>query len=177
AEPGSVVTVYDNGDKLGSVVADKDGTWSYTPTTPIAEGEHEFEVTATDKAGNTSVPSDPFFIVTDYTPPDYDKLEITGVLDSVGDITGNIENGGVTDDSRPVINGTGTAGDTIIVYTKDSTGNHEIGRATVGEDGTWSMKPDLPLVQGPNELTAVEMDPAGNKTVPSDKYIIDVETG
>ncbi|MCJ1883099.1 Ig-like domain-containing protein, partial [Pseudomonas nitroreducens] len=120
AEAGSKVTVYDNGVILGTVTAGSDGKWSYTPTTGISEGEHKFTTDATDKAGNTSPKSDVFTITTDYTPPDASKLAITGVLDSVGEITGNVLSGGVTDDSRPVISGTGTSGDTIFVYAKDS---------------------------------------------------------
>ncbi|WP_152220465.1 Ig-like domain-containing protein [Pseudomonas sp. SCB32] len=172
AEAGSTVVVYDNGQKLGSVVADADGKWSYTPTTPISEGQHDFTVDATDKAGNTSPKSDVFTIITDYTAPDADKLAITGVEDHVGTITGNIDNGGTTDDPRPVIHGTGTAGDIVTVYTQDSTGNHKIGSAVVDADGNWSMKPELPLVSGLNDLTAVETDPAGNSTKPSDTYSI-----
>ncbi|WP_243434916.1 Ig-like domain-containing protein, partial [Pseudomonas sp. 30_B] len=75
------------------------------------------------------------------------------------------------------ISGTGTAGDTITVYAKDSTGNHKIGTATVGADGTWSMQPSNALVSGLNDLTAVESDPAGNATEPSAKYSIDLMTG
>ncbi|MCE4073648.1 MULTISPECIES: Ig-like domain-containing protein, partial [Pseudomonas] len=84
AEANSKVTIYDNGSVLGSVMADANGAWSYTPTTGISEGDHNFTVDATDKAGNTSVKSDVFSLTTDYTPPDYSKLAITGVLDSVG---------------------------------------------------------------------------------------------
>ncbi|MCP1652690.1 Ig-like domain-containing protein [Pseudomonas nitroreducens] len=69
AEAGSTVTLYDNGQEMGSVVADDNGQWSYTPTTPLSEGEHLFTVDATDKAGNISEPSDVFSIVTDYTAP------------------------------------------------------------------------------------------------------------
>ncbi|MFS2123229.1 Ig-like domain-containing protein [Pseudomonas sp. Pseusp97] len=174
AEAGSVVTVYDNGEKIGSVVADKDGDWSFTPTTPINEGPHAFTVDATDKAGNTSEQSEPFNIVTDYTAPDMPT--ITGVLDDVGLVTGNIENGGKTDDSRPVISGEGTAGDIITVYANDSTGNHPIGSTVVGEDGKWSLTPETPLNVGLNDLTAVETDPAGNSTQPSAPYSFTLDT-
>ncbi|WP_082450821.1 Ig-like domain-containing protein [Pseudomonas sp. NBRC 111135] len=172
AEAGSKVTVYDNGTVLGSVIAGADGKWNYTPTTGISEGEHKFTTDATDKAGNTSPKSDVFTITTDYTPPDASKLAITGVLDSVGNVTGNVLSGGVTDDSRPVISGTGTAGDTITVYAKDSTDNHRIGTATVDATGHWTMQPATALVSGLNDLTAVESDPAGNATAPSAKYSI-----
>ncbi|NNN26679.1 Ig-like domain-containing protein, partial [Pseudomonas nitroreducens] len=176
AEPGSKVIIYDNGLKLGEAVADANGAWSYTPVIALSEGHHDFTVTATDAAGNVSVKSDDYAVDTDYTAPDFTKLSITGVEDHVGPITGNIVNGGETDDARPEISGKGTAGDTVIVFSKDSTGNHEIGRATVGSDGTWKLTPSLPLVSGVNDLTAVEMDMAGNKTAPCDKYSVTLVT-
>ncbi|HIB8526041.1 TPA: Ig-like domain-containing protein, partial [Enterobacter cloacae] len=36
AEPGSVVDIYDNDEKIGSVIVDDEGKWSYTPDTPLA---------------------------------------------------------------------------------------------------------------------------------------------
>ncbi|MGE9761310.1 Ig-like domain-containing protein [Pseudomonas sp. PDM20] len=164
AEADSIVTIKDDKDGvLGSTTAKADGTWEFTPAKDLSEGEHSFTVEATDKAGNVSVPSEPFVITTDYTPPDVSKLAITGVLDSVGEVTGNILSGGTTDDARPVISGTGTAGDTIVVHGKDVNGqDHILGSATVGTDGTWTLKPVLPLISGLNELTAVESDAAGN---------------
>ncbi|MBK5143696.1 Ig-like domain repeat protein [Budviciaceae bacterium BWR-B9] len=176
AEAGSLVKVYDGNVPLGSVTAAADGKWSYTPTTGISEGKHEFHVTATDKAGNVSLPSADFVLTTDYTPPDIKKLAITGVDDQVGGITGNVVSGGETDDNRPTISGTGTKGDLITVYSKDSTGNHVIGSTIVDTNGKWSMQPTSPLLGGLNELTAVESDPVGNSTVPSAEYNVTLIT-
>ncbi|AWH88932.1 Ig-like domain-containing protein [Limnobaculum parvum] len=176
AEKSSIVTVYDGIILLGSVVADGvNGEWSFTPATPISEGEHKFRVTATDAAGNISKPSADFLLTTDYTSPDGAKLAITGVDDKVGEITGNITSGGSTDDSRPTISGTGTAGDTIVVYAKDAEGNHEIGSTTVNANGKWSLQPVSPLLPGNNEFTAIEMDPVGNSTDPSAPYSIKLD--
>ena len=177
AEPKSTVTVTikETGEVL-TTTADASGNWSVTPTKPLPEGPVHIDATATDAAGNTSQPGT-LDLTIDTTAPDYSKLAITGVLDNVGDITGNVKNGGETDDTHPVISGTGTAGDIVTVYTKDSTGNHVIGSATVGADGTWSLKPELPLVSGLNALTAVETDPAGNATVPSAPYNVTVDVG
>ncbi|WP_179038093.1 Ig-like domain-containing protein [Limnobaculum xujianqingii] len=176
AEKGSLVTIYDNGQFLGTATADETtGEWSFTPSTPISEGEHKFHVTATDAAGNVSDPSTDFLLTTDYTGPDAANLKITGVADNYGEITGNIENGKATDDSRPTIQGTGTAGDTIIVYAEDATGKHEIGSTTVGSDGKWSLQPEAPLLPGENKFTAVEIDPVGNFTDPSAEYVITLD--
>ncbi|MBK5177928.1 Ig-like domain repeat protein, partial [Budviciaceae bacterium CWB-B4] len=176
AEKGSLVTIYDNGQFLGTATADDiTGEWSFTPSTPINEGEHKFHVTATDAAGNESNPSADFVLTTDYTGPDASNLKITGVADNYGEITGNIENGKATDDSRPTIQGTGTAGDTIIVYAEDATGKHEIGSTTVGTDGKWSLQPESPLLPGENKFTAVEIDPVGNFTDPSAEYVVTLD--
>ncbi|MES2251286.1 MAG: Ig-like domain-containing protein [Pseudomonadota bacterium] len=176
AEPGSTLTVYDDAIKLGTVVTDSRGNWSYTPTSPLAEGEHKFTVTATDKAGNVSAPSSEFVLSTDYTPPDASKLAITGVDDDVGGIVGNVTSGETTDDSLPTINGTGTAGNTILVTVKDNTGSHKLQPVVVDQDGKWTLQVQTPLADGPNEFTAIEQDKAGNQTAPSASYVVDVNT-
>ncbi|MDR9964159.1 hypothetical protein KIF59_23030 [Enterobacter cloacae subsp. cloacae] len=48
AEPGSVVDIYDNDEKIGSVIVDDEGKWSYTPDMPLAKGDHEITATVTD---------------------------------------------------------------------------------------------------------------------------------
>ncbi|HFF2066446.1 TPA: Ig-like domain-containing protein, partial [Pseudomonas aeruginosa] len=54
AEPGSSVTLTDgNGNPIGQVTADGSGNWSFTPSTPLADGT-VVNATATDPAGNTS---------------------------------------------------------------------------------------------------------------------------
>ncbi|MEP8843690.1 hypothetical protein ABKV97_23610, partial [Enterobacter cloacae] len=68
----------------------------------LPEGEHRFHVTATDKAGNTSVASDDFVLTLDYTAPDASKLAITEVYDDVN-TAGVIASGEETDDNRPLI--------------------------------------------------------------------------
>ncbi|MCD1125687.1 Ig-like domain-containing protein [Jinshanibacter sp. LJY008] len=175
AEKDSTVNVYDGETLLGTTIADSNGQWTFT-TDALTEGEHKFHVTATDKAGNVSDKSDDFVLTMDYTKPDESLLAITGVDDKVGLITGNVANGGATDDTRPTISGTGTKGDLITVYSKDSTGNHVIGSATVDADGKWSMQPATALTEGLNDLTAVEIDAAGNATDPSAKYSIKLDT-
>ncbi|WP_423197088.1 hypothetical protein DFLDMN_000645 [Cupriavidus sp. H19C3] len=175
AEANGRVDILDNGTTIGTVTADENGNWRFTPGTALPEGSHAFTITVTDAAGNTSVPSAPMTVTTDYTPPDAAGLRITGLVDDVGAVTGNVAAGVTTDDASPVIQGTGTAGDTIIVSTADSTGTHEIGRTTVGTDGTWSLEPAQPLLPGEHTLTAVEVDPAGNATAPSAPYAIVVD--
>ncbi|WP_431223587.1 Ig-like domain-containing protein [Serratia sp. L9] len=168
-EAGNTVTIYDNGEKIGSVVIGEDGKWSFTPDEALSEIDHSITLTVTDPAGNESKPSEPLDFTVDTTPPltGPEYLAITAVEDNVGDLQGTVGSGDITDDSKPLISGIGTAGDTIFVYTTDTAGNHLIGSATVGEEGSWSMTPDLPLLEGNNQLAIVAQDPAGNRTEPS----------
>jgi len=167
AEPGSRVDIYDNGEHIGSTIADDNGAWQFTPTTPLPEGEHHITTTATDEAGNTGPESDDFVLVTDYTPPvaSSDVLNITSVMDDVGGRQGNVASGEITDDSKPVINGIGEAGSTVFVYSTDANGKHLLGSAVVNSEGTWTLALDTPLVEGLNQLTLETQDAVGNRVV------------
>ncbi|KAA5946483.1 hypothetical protein F1543_06580 [Enterobacter cloacae] len=167
AEPGSRVDIYDNGEHIGSTIADDNGAWQFTPTTPLPEGEHHITITATDEAGNTGPESDDFVLVTDYTPPvaSSDVLNITSVMDDVGGRQGNVASGEITDDSKPVINGIGEAGSTVFVYSTDANGKHLLGSAVVNSEGTWTLALDTPLVEGLNQLTLETQDAVGNRVV------------
>src|SRR5205814_1697527 len=61
AERGSTVSVYDEvGMKIGEAVADETtGVWSFTPSKPLPDGSHAFTTVVTDRAGNSSEPSEP----------------------------------------------------------------------------------------------------------------------
>nr|WP_278435152.1 Ig-like domain-containing protein [Enterobacter mori] len=164
-EPGDTVTIYDGDEVLGSTVIDDEGNWTLTPEKPLGEGDHSITVTQTDKAGNTSDPSEALEFEVDTTAPDASAnvLKITAVADDVGDRQGNVASGEITDDSKPLISGIGEAGNTVFVYTTDSSGKHLIGSAVVGSDGTWSLTPSTPLTEGLNKLTLETQDPAGNR--------------
>jgi len=68
AEAGSTVAIFDGATKIGTAVADKDGKWTFTPTSDISKGLHNYTVTATDNAGNTSVPSDNYAYTLNQSP-------------------------------------------------------------------------------------------------------------
>lgn len=57
AAAGTVVTVYDNGNALGSTTASADGTW-YLNYSDLSGGVHLLTATATDSDGLTSLESD-----------------------------------------------------------------------------------------------------------------------
>ncbi|HCR2165806.1 TPA: Ig-like domain repeat protein, partial [Enterobacter cloacae subsp. dissolvens] len=174
AEAGSTVKIYDQNGLLGEVTAKADGTWSFSPVAKLPEGEHRFHVTATDKAGNTSVASDDFVLTLDFTAPDVSKVSITDVVDDFGSVIGSIASGGKTDDNTPLIKGTGAEpGNTITVYNGDKV----IGTAKVQADGTWELQVTKALPDGTYNLTVKETDSVGNTTAASPEYIIQIDAG
>src|SRR5699024_3381808 len=85
AEPGSTVTIKDeNGNIVGETTADDDGNFEVVVEGGgLADGE-EYEVTATDKAGNES---DPTTITGDTTAPAIsDITEVTVDSDNTADV-------------------------------------------------------------------------------------------
>ena len=58
AKPGVTITIKD-GDKIvdGDIKYNGDGSWEFTPKTPLAEGKHELTAIATSKTGVVSNPS------------------------------------------------------------------------------------------------------------------------
>ncbi|WP_121351042.1 Ig-like domain-containing protein [Pseudomonas aeruginosa] len=134
AEPGSSVTLTDgNGNPIGQVTADGSGNWTFTPTTPLANGT-VVNATATDPTGNTSAPA-------------------STTVDSVAPAAPvvNPSNGAE-------ISGTAEAGATVTLT--DGSGN-PIGQVTADGSGNWSFTPSTPLANG-TVVNATATDPAGN---------------
>ncbi|WP_447773766.1 Ig-like domain-containing protein [Variovorax boronicumulans] len=176
--PGDTIVIQDNGTEIGKARVGASGLWSFTPSTDMGEGLHAITLIARDASGNESAPSAPFNFEIDVTPPDASQLAITGVLDTVGGITGNITSGAATDDARPLISGTssGVPGHTVIVRVRDASGERELGRAVIGEHGNWTLQVDAPLASGQNMLRVYEVDVAGNETALTAPYRVTVNT-
>ncbi|WP_235893760.1 Ig-like domain-containing protein, partial [Limnobaculum xujianqingii] len=170
-ETGSTITIYIDGKEAGKTTVGSDGTWSWTPTADLADGHYQVTVTETDTAGNTSETSPTFDFNVDTTAPE--KPTIGGVTDNTGSITGPINSGDVTDETRPEFSGEGEPGSTITL--KDEDGN-VLGTATVDEDGKWTVQPEQPLGEGEHSLVVTETDKAGNESDPSDPIDFEVDT-
>ncbi|EHF5012919.1 BapA prefix-like domain-containing protein, partial [Enterobacter hormaechei] len=167
AEPGSTVTIRENGVKVGEAVADDQGNFSVDLIPPKANGE-ALTADATDTAGNTG-PTAPF------DAPDITAAQtpvITGVEDDALDVTGPVSQNGLTNDKTPTINGTGEPGTTITLYS----GTTEIGTAVVGPDGQWSITLETDLPDGGHVLTATAVDANNNLSGTSNTWSITVDT-
>ncbi|EPN2405961.1 Ig-like domain-containing protein [Klebsiella aerogenes] len=167
AEAGSTVTIFDKGIQIGTVVADEDGHWSFTPD-PLGEGEHRFSTTVTDVAGNTSGHSPDFVLTVDTTVAPVSDLQAT---DDVAQHTGPLASGGLTNDATPALSGTAEAGSTVTIFDKGI----QIGTAVADEDGHWSFTPD-PLGEGEHRFSTTVTDVAGNTSGHSPDFVLTVDT-
>ncbi|WP_164486745.1 Ig-like domain-containing protein [Pseudomonas chlororaphis] len=176
AEAGAKLEIFANGEKIGETVVNADGTWSFTPSPALADGEYSFTTVATDAAGNVGLPSDPYIVIIDTVAPVKPGPGTGGIeeaIDNVGPIQGNIENGDTTDDTTPTFGGGGlNPGDKVTIIDDGVV----IGEVIVGEDGRWEFTPDPELSEGPHPITVIVTDPAGNASEPSDPYIVIVDT-
>jgi VCBS repeat-containing protein len=166
-KPGTTITLADGDTILGKVDVAEDGSWSFTPDAPLAEGEHTLTVTVTDPAGNAS--SDTIKVVVDTIAPEVIDVNTVVVSDDAGHV---FAAGSAISDTTPTFSASGQeAGTTIIV--RDS--GTVLGEAQVAEDGSWSFTPSEALADGDHSFTFETVDPAGNSSGESAtiRYVVD----
>ncbi len=148
AEPGSTVTVKFPGNKTGTATADEDGKYTVEiPDEVKLSGGEELEVTATDKAGNTSDKATT--TVADKTAPDAPTAD---------DITSE----------SPSVKGKAEPGSTITVNMP----GHDPITGTVDDNGNYEI--DLPKdLQGGEEVTIRATDKDGNVSSETKKTVTD----
>ncbi|ELW8651202.1 BapA prefix-like domain-containing protein [Salmonella enterica] len=168
-EPGAIITLYNNGVELATVQVNPQGSWTYPLTRNLSEGLNILTATATDAAGNSSPTSSVFSVTLDTQPPAQPDAPL--ISDNVAPIIGNIGNNGATNDTTPTFSGTGEIGSTIILYNNGS----EIGRTTVGDNGSWSFTPAA-LTPETYTITVTETDIAGNISPPSASVTFTLDT-
>lgn len=171
-EAGATINVYLDGNpaSIGTTTVNSDGTWSFTPQTPLANGSHTFTLSATDPAGNSSAVSSGFVLTIDATPPA--APVIASVADNTAPVTGIVPNGGSTNETRPTLSGTGEAGTTISIYN----GSALVGTAQAQANGSWSFTPSTSLGAGVWNLTATATDAAGNTSAASEIRSFTIDT-
>lgn len=151
-EPGATITVTDgDGNVILTTTVDEDGNWSGTPDEPLVEGTHTLTATQTDKAGNTSAPSNEVDLEVDVTVPD--PLTVTGPKDGAEILT-----------DRITFTGTGEPGATVTIRDEKGT---VVCTTTVAEDGSWSCLPSATFPDGKHTFSIVQTDAAGNVSAES----------
>ncbi|WP_281914991.1 Ig-like domain-containing protein, partial [Pseudomonas lactis] len=169
AEPGTTVIIYDKGVEIGRAPVKDDGTWSFTPNTPLADGDHSFSTVVEDAAGNQSPKSDDTHFTIDTSKV---EITITQVIDDEGSVTGALTNGGVTDDTTPTIIGQATPNSNVNIYDNGVL----IGTSTSDATGKWSFTPTTPLTEGNHSLAATVVTAAGGESPPTSKFGLEVDT-
>ena len=171
AEPGSTIRIDidDDGTVDATVVTGGNGNWQYTPPAPIPDGT-TITATATDAAGNSSPEASVEVDADSQTPPAAPTID--SVSDDVEPQTGEVANGGTSNDARPTISGSGAApGSTVMVFD----GTVELGSTTADAGGDWSFTPTADLGDGSHSFTATASNAAGDSS-PSEAYGIVVDT-
>ncbi len=148
-EPGSTVKVtFPDGSIVNATVA---ANGSYTATSAAAQQSGTVTAVDTDAAGNTSPAASATYTHTAPVAP-----VLSSVTDNSGTVKGAVASGATTDEAKPVLAGTGTAGDTVKVYD----GATLVGSAVVDNTGHWSITTST-LADGAHTLSITQTDPAG----------------
>ncbi len=159
AQPHSAVAVYVDGALAGTATADAGGAASLTLTTPLSDGQHTVDATATDRAGNLSPDSttNTFTVIT-VTPP---APTITAPAD-----------GSSTNDTTPTVTVSAQPYSTDMI---DIDGT-EAGTATADAGGAASLTLTTPLSDGQHTVDATATDRAGNRSPASATNTFTVKT-
>ncbi|TQS86321.1 hypothetical protein ELQ32_19515, partial [Limnobaculum zhutongyuii] len=159
AEANSVVNVYGDSMLLGSVVADSNGQWSFTPASALSDGQYIFTATVTNSAGNVSTSSDIFVLTVDTIAP-----EAASILEIAQYLCG----------SAQLVMGTAEANSVVTVYDN----GRVIGSTTVDSTGLWELRLDPVSEPGEHALTTVVTDRAGNisEASPEHHFYINVRS-
>ncbi|WP_342375581.1 Ig-like domain-containing protein [Myxococcus stipitatus] len=155
AEPGSTVTVTVDGNVVGTVTAQPDGSWSLPGPASLADGPHSVTATADDGSGNTASDTNTFRVDTQTT------VTISNPAD-----------GAVLTDGVVTYTGTAEPGATVTV-TVDGT---VIGTVVASLDGNWMLPGPAALADGPHSVTATAEDEAGNTATDTNAFRVDTST-
>ncbi|MCT9415452.1 Ig-like domain-containing protein [Acinetobacter baumannii] len=152
AEPGSTVTVTYPDGTTATVVAGTDGSWSVPNPGNLVDGD-TVTATATDPAGNTSLPGTGTV-----------SADITAPVVALDDV--------LTNDSTPALTGTVNDPTATVVVNVDGTDYPAVNNG----DGTWTLADNtLPaLTDGPHTITVTATDPAGNAG--TDTAVVTIDT-
>ncbi|EHU1276265.1 Ig-like domain-containing protein, partial [Acinetobacter baumannii] len=152
AEAGSTVTVTYPDGTTATVVAGTDGSWSVPNPGNLVDGD-TVTATATDPAGNTSLPGTGTV-----------SADITAPVVALDDV--------LTNDSTPALTGTVNDPTATVVVNVDGTDYPAVNNG----DGTWTLADNtLPaLADGPHTITVTATDAAGN--VGNDTAVVTIDT-
>ncbi|KAA6097015.1 MULTISPECIES: Ig-like domain-containing protein [unclassified Pantoea] len=165
AEAGGIMEiVMDSTVYTVSIAAD--GSWSWQPPFPLAEGPHNLSVRTIDRAGNIGAPS-LLIVNVDLTAPD--QPLIIGAGDDFGDKTGLVSSGQQTDDRTPTLKGVAEPDSIVRLYNAQ---NQLIGSVKASSNGYWEITPTL--ADGEHSLYVTATDGRGYVSQASEVFTLTV---
>ena len=143
---GEVVGIYDNTNTLQGTATVNGLTWSYTPSTALANGSYAYQARVLDSSGAMVLSSAYAVFVVDTTAIST-TAAITTMGDNVGLRTSDVSTNQTTDDTTPTLSGTVSAallaGQVVAVYDNGV----KVGTATT--TGTsWTFTPSAAVSSG-----------------------------
>ena len=159
-EPGNTITVTDGDNTLCTSTVKDDLTWTCAPTDNLDDGANQLTATETDGAGNTSDSSQVITVTIDTSAPDAPSISLP-------------VDGTSTNHSRPTVSGVGNEADNTVRVLADG---QLACTATITAGLTWACTPGTDLADGQHQLSAVEVDLAGNVSLPSGLVGVTIDT-
>lgn len=174
--PGAIIVIRDNGNLLHSFQVNENGHWSFTPSTPLENGERELTFSVLDKHGNEHQSDSTFTLIIDAPveeTPEPVLPEPGPTIDGIYDNRDGlkpIEKEGVSFDTTPVLKGTGEPSSLVAIFY----GDHRMsGVAWVDAQGNWSYTPQEPLT-GEQRFYAQALDMRTGETVGAPGNPVDI---
>ncbi|HXV24607.1 MAG TPA: LysM peptidoglycan-binding domain-containing protein [Alphaproteobacteria bacterium] len=177
AKPNSMVTVYDNGKEVGTVIADSRGEWVLLPEAPFEPGNRELTLSEKDESGIVADSGQSVVLVVpnpeDGEPGQAPPAAVAVLVPNVGgggtvlqppssegedglsedglslDIIDYDENGQI------VVGGRAPVGANVQVYID----NLLVGGAIANADGRWQVRPENAVAPGLHTLRVDQVEP------------------
>ncbi len=147
-EPGEEVTVYVDGEEVGTAEVDEDGEWEVEPDDDLDEGEVTAEATDSNSSDDVTFEIDLTAPMVVWTYP---------------------QDGDVFSESPTTLEGEAEPGAEVEVYVD----GEYIGTTTADEDGNWAVDLDDDLDDGEYEAVAEATDEAGNTAEDIIDFVVD----
>jgi len=178
---GDSVFILRDGMVQGSAsVNSATGTWSYQDSGLVDGHTYNYMALQSSSAGLPIALSNACAITLSASapppsPPAPTSITIDHIMDNVAPVTGSVTNGMHTNDTMPVVSGSGAGpNSTVNVYDNGV----KLGAATADEHGNWTYTPAEAdkLLDGEHSLAATYVDAAGTESLPSSPATFTVDT-
>ena len=180
AAPGAEVAITRDGQQIGRVQADQQGTWVFVPLTPLPPGAQELALSEHDQTGR-DIKGDGSVLMVVPTPPSQTAradAQPTGAIavlstpsaapkmlqaapgpaaNAVGPGRLSLDTLEYDDRGEVRFAGTAPAGSSLRIYSD----RQPIGGATAGRDGRWTLTPEAPIAPGTHDLRVDQLTARG----------------